>query len=91
MAKSKRQEPLTITIDEVMPGAVVVHAGEHQLALGFPEEVVKAWMRAGARPPPGSSPTCAPRDGVVQWALEFPLYFALFVQGMFGARRARSR
>ncbi len=83
MAKSKRQEPLTITIDDVMPGAVVVHAGQHQLALGFPEEVVKAWMQADVGPTAWLIPDLRTHDGIVQWALEFPLYFALFIQGAF--------
>ena len=37
--------PQKIEIDHVMPGADVIQVGEEQLALGFPEEVVKAWLK----------------------------------------------
>ncbi len=72
-----------LEIDEVMPGALVIHAGEQQLALGFPEEVVKAWLRAGKQVTGWLIPDLRSAEGVVQWALEFPLYHALFFQGLF--------
>jgi CRP-like cAMP-binding protein/glyoxylase-like metal-dependent hydrolase (beta-lactamase superfamily II) len=74
----------TIEIDEVMPGALVIHAGDQQIALGFPEEVVKAWLRAGKQVSGWLIPDLRSAAGVVQWALEFPLYHALFFQGLFG-------
>ncbi|MFH1807921.1 MAG: cyclic nucleotide-binding domain-containing protein [Pseudomonadota bacterium] len=73
----------TIEIVHVMSGADILRAGEVQLALGFPEEVVKAWMRAGHSPNAWLVPDRRSADGVVQWAFEFPLYYALFVQGLF--------
>jgi CRP-like cAMP-binding protein/glyoxylase-like metal-dependent hydrolase (beta-lactamase superfamily II) len=76
-----------LEVDEVMPGALVIHAGEQQLALGFPEEVVKAWLRAGKQVTGWLIPDLRSAEGVVQWALEFPLYHALFFQGLFGKGR----
>jgi CRP-like cAMP-binding protein/glyoxylase-like metal-dependent hydrolase (beta-lactamase superfamily II) len=73
-----------IEIDHVMPGADVIRVGGHQLALGFPEEVVKAWMRGGKEVTGWVVPDVRSAHGIVQWALEFPLYHALFVQKMFG-------
>lgn len=73
-----------IEIDHVMPGADIISCGDERLALGFPEEVVKAWQRARARPTAWLVPDVRSAGGIVQWALEFPLYFALFVQGLFG-------
>ncbi len=73
----------TIELDHLMPGADLLRAGTLQLAIGFPEEVVKAWMRAGRSPNAWLIPDRRTHDGVVQWALEFPLYFALFIRGSF--------
>jgi len=90
-AQSPLENPATqsaIEIDEVMPGALVIHAGAEQLALGFPEEVVKGWLRAGKQVTGWLIPDLRSAAGVVQWALEFPLYHALFFQGLF-ARGAR--
>jgi CRP/FNR family transcriptional regulator, cyclic AMP receptor protein len=75
---------LKIEIDHVMPGADIVRAGGEEVALGFPEEVVKAWMQAKKSPTAWLIPDVRQSRGIVQWALEFPLYFALFLQGMFG-------
>lgn len=72
-----------IEIDHVMPGADIVRVGEEQLALGFPEEVVKSWMLGKKSPTAWLIPDVRQSHGIVQWALEFPLYFALFMQGMF--------
>jgi len=77
----------TIEIDHLMPGADVIHVGQHQIALGFPEEVVKAWMRAGKNVTAWLVPDIRCAGGIVQWALEFPLYHALFIQGAFAAGR----
>ena len=71
-----------INIDHVMPGADVIRAGGHQIALGFPEEVVKAWLRADQSVDTWLIPDVRTANGIVQWALEFPLYHALFVQGI---------
>ena len=76
-------EKSKINIDHVMPGADVIRVGDHQIALGFPEEVVKAWMKAGAGVTAWLVPDVRTRDGLVQWALEFPMHHALFVQGLF--------
>lgn len=73
-----------IEIKEVMPGALVVKTGEQELALGFPEEIVKAWMRAGCKVNGWIVPDIRTAHGIVQWALEFPLYHALFIRGTFG-------
>ena len=83
-ANTETPRPLKIEIDHVMPGADVVRAGGEELALGFPEEVVKGWMRAKKSPTAWLIPDVRQSRGIVQWALEFPLYFALFLQGMFG-------
>ncbi|HOX46396.1 MAG TPA: MBL fold metallo-hydrolase [Myxococcota bacterium] len=72
-----------IEVKAVMRGALVVCAGEEQVAVGFPEEVVKAWMRAGLQPTAWVVPDVRCADGLVQWALEFPLYHALFVRNLF--------
>ncbi|MBN2495492.1 MAG: cyclic nucleotide-binding domain-containing protein [Deltaproteobacteria bacterium] len=76
-----------IQITSLMPGAELIRAGKEQIALGFPEEVVKAWIRAQARPTVWVVPDVRSAGGVVQWSLEFPLYFFLFVQGGFGDGR----
>ncbi len=76
-----------LQIEQVMPGAEVITVGEEQLALGFPEEVVKAWLRAGKRVTAWLIPDLRSAGGLVQWALEFPLYHALFVQGCFARGR----
>lgn len=67
----------------VMTGAEILSAGDVQLALGFPEEVVKGWLGAGKKPTAWLIPDRRTAGGIVQWALEFPLYHALFVQGLF--------
>jgi CRP-like cAMP-binding protein len=72
-----------IDIQTVMPGAHVIRAGELQLAVGFPEEVVKAWLAHGAQVNAWLVPDVRTAHGIVQWALEFPLYHALFVRGTF--------
>ena len=72
-----------IDIEHVMPGADIISSGNEKLALGFPEEVVKSWMGAGASPTAWLVPDVRTASGVVQWALEFPLYYALFIQGLF--------
>ncbi len=69
-----------IQVRQIMPGADIICCGDHQLALGFPEEVVKAWLSCEAHPTAWLVPDVRLHDGVVQWAFEFPLYFALFVQ-----------
>lgn len=73
-----------IEIQTVTPGAHVIRTGELALAVGFPEEVVKAWMAAGATPNAWLVPDVRTAHGIVQWAFEFPLYHALFVRGTFG-------
>ncbi|MEW5848792.1 MAG: cyclic nucleotide-binding domain-containing protein [Myxococcota bacterium] len=75
-----------IEIQTVMPGAHVIRAGQTQLAVGFPEEVVKAWMKAGVQVTGWIIPDVRTAHGVVQWALEFPLYHALFIRGTFSRR-----
>ena len=75
-----------IEIEHVMPGAHLIRVGQTRLALGFPEEVVKGWMRAGCQPNAWLVPDLRSAGGIVQWALEFPLYFALFVQGYLERR-----
>ena len=85
-----RSEKDKITVQTVMPGAEIITAAGEQIAVGFPEEVVKAWMRAGASPSAWLIPDLRVSDGIVQWALEFPLYFGLFVQGKF-ARQEKVR
>ena len=72
-----------IEIQMVMAGAHVIRAGQLQLGVGFPEEVVKAWMKAGAQVNAWLIPDVRTAHGIVQWALEFPLYHALFVRGTF--------
>jgi CRP-like cAMP-binding protein len=85
---TQKSKASSIEIDHVMPGADVIQVGDEQIALGFPEEVVKAWTGAGKKITAWLIPDvrCAP-SGIVQWALEFPLYQALFVQGAFAQRR----
>ncbi len=74
-----------IQIQKLMPGAEIISTGGHQIAVGFPEEVVKAWMKAKIQPTAWLVPDVRSASGVVQWALEFPLYYALFIQGLFAA------
>jgi CRP-like cAMP-binding protein/glyoxylase-like metal-dependent hydrolase (beta-lactamase superfamily II) len=78
---------IALEIESVMAGSVIVRAGEEQVALGFPEEVVKGWLRAGAEVSAWIIPDLRSDGGVVQWALEFPLYHALFVRGLFAKGR----
>jgi hypothetical protein len=78
--------PTTLDISTPMEGAHVLNAGPVQLAVGFPEEVVKSWMKAGVQPNAWLVPDTRTAHGIVQWALEFPLYHALFVRGTFGRR-----
>ena len=73
-----------IEIQTVTAGAHVIRAGQLQLAVGFPEEVVKAWLKAGAQVNAWLVPDVRTAHGIVQWAFEFPLYHALFVRGTFG-------
>jgi len=73
-----------IEIQTVTAGAHVIRAGQWQLAVGFPEEVVKAWLKAGAQVNAWLVPDVRTAHGIVQWAFEFPLYHALFVRGTFG-------
>ncbi|MBN2362003.1 MAG: cyclic nucleotide-binding domain-containing protein [Deltaproteobacteria bacterium] len=80
-------DPSQIEIDHLMPGADVIHVGSEQIALGFPEEVVKAWLRAGKQITCWLVPDVRQSRGIVQWAFEFPLYHALFVQGLFGKKQ----
>jgi len=72
-----------IEIQTVTAGAHVIRAGQLQLAVGFPEEVVKAWMKAGVQVNAWLVPDVRTAHGIVQWAFEFPLYHALFVRGTF--------
>jgi hemerythrin len=72
-----------IEIATVTPGAHVIRTGQLQLAVGFPEEVVKAWLKAGANVNAWLVPDVRTAHGIVQWALEFPLYHSLFVRGTF--------
>jgi len=84
IAVGPKRATVPIEIDELMPGAVVIRAAGEQIALGFPEEVVKAWLRAGKQVSGWLIPDLRSAAGVGQWALEFPLYHALFFQGLFG-------
>jgi CRP-like cAMP-binding protein/glyoxylase-like metal-dependent hydrolase (beta-lactamase superfamily II) len=85
MTTTQTQAPQTqLNILSTMPGAHVVRAAGLDLAVGFPEEVVKSWMKAGIQPGAWLIPDTRSAHGVVQWALEFPLYHALFVRGTFG-------
>ena len=43
------KSPAHIEIEHVMDGADLLSCGEERLALGFPEEVVKAWQRVRVR------------------------------------------
>jgi CRP-like cAMP-binding protein len=72
-----------IEIQTVTAGAHVIRADGRQLAVGFPEEVVKAWLAAGAQVDAWLVPDVRTAHGIVQWAFEFPLYHALFVRGTF--------
>src|SRR6185503_7480783 len=72
-----------IEIQNVTAGAHVIRTGGLQLAVGFPEEVVKAWLAAGAQVNAWLVPDTRTAHGIVQWAFEFPLYHALFVRGTF--------
>jgi CRP-like cAMP-binding protein/glyoxylase-like metal-dependent hydrolase (beta-lactamase superfamily II) len=74
----------TLDILCTMPGAHVIRSGTELVAVGFPEEVVKSWMKAGVMPNAWLVPDTRSAHGIVQWALEFPLYHALFVRGTFG-------
>lgn len=76
-------DPMKIEVQQIMPGAVVVHADDEQILCGFPEEVAKACFAHGKQVTAWLLPDVRTRNGVVQWALEFPLYVALFVQGLF--------
>lgn len=76
-------DPTKIEIQTLMPGAVVIHADDEQILCGFPEEVAKACFAANKQITAWLLPDVRSQDGVVQWALEFPLYVALFVQGLF--------
>jgi len=83
-APLQASSPNGIEIHHIMPGADILSAGGKNLALGFPEEVVKAWMGAGINIDAWIVPDIRQARGIVQWALEFPLYYALFIQGRFG-------
>jgi hypothetical protein len=72
-----------IEVLAMMPGACVIKSGEERVALGFPEDIVKAWLKHGAKPTAWLLPDIRSKHGIVQWALEFPLYEALFVRGLF--------
>jgi CRP-like cAMP-binding protein len=72
-----------IDIDHVLPSADVIHVGDEQIALGFPEEVVKAWLARKKEITAWLIPDIRSDGGIVHWALEFPLYHALFVRGIF--------
>ena len=72
-----------IEIQQIMPGAAVVHADDEQILCGFPEEVAKACFAHGKQITAWLLPDVRSQGGIVQWALEFPLYVALFVQGLF--------
>ena len=74
---------MKIEFQTVTPGAHVIRVGPLQLAVGFPEEVVKAWLKAGAQVNAWLVPDVRTAHGIVQWAFEFPLYHALFVRGTF--------
>ncbi len=71
---------------KLMDGAHVVKTGPVTLAVGFPEEVVKSWMVHKVAPNAWLVPDTRTAHGLVHWALEFPLYHALFVRGTFGRR-----
>jgi len=88
MERATPKSQNAIEIDHVMPGADVIQVGDEQIALGFPEEVVKAWTRGGKKITAWLIPDvrCA-HSGIVQWSLEFPLYHALFIQGAFAQQR----
>ncbi len=77
-------DPMKIEIQQIMLGAVVVHADDEQILCGFPEEVAKACFAHGKQITAWLLPDVRSKNGIVQWALEFPLYVALFVQGLFG-------
>src|SRR5688572_29081661 len=77
---------MKIEIQTVTAGAHVIRAGTVQLAVGFPEEVVKAWLKCGAQVNAWLVPDVRVAHGIVQWAFEFPLYHALFVRGTFARR-----
>ena len=79
-----QQPEQKIDIVNPMAGAHVIRAGDVQLAVGFPEEVVKAWMKSGTQVNAWLIPDVRTAHGIVQWALEFPLYYALFIRGTFG-------
>ncbi|MGC4117587.1 MAG: cyclic nucleotide-binding domain-containing protein [Myxococcales bacterium] len=76
-------DPMKIEIQQIMPGAVVIHADDEQILCGFPEEVAKACFAHGKQISAWLLPDVRSKNGIVQWALEFPLYVALFVQGLF--------
>ncbi|MBI5545570.1 MAG: MBL fold metallo-hydrolase, partial [Deltaproteobacteria bacterium] len=81
------RDPMKIEVDPVMAGAVVVHADDEQLLIGFPEEVSKACFASGKQVTAWLLPDVRSHRGIVQWALEFPLYVALFVQGLFAKKK----
>src|SRR5687767_11487961 len=72
-----------IEIVTATPGAHVIRTGAWQVAVGFPEEVVKAWLKVNAQVNAWLVPDVRTAHGIVQWAFEFPLYHALFVRGTF--------
>lgn len=76
-----------ITIEKLMPGAAVIHAAGEQILCGFPEEVAKACIASDRRITAWLLPDVRSRGGIVQWALEFPLYLALFAQGLFAQKK----
>lgn len=76
-------DPMKIEAQAIMPGAMVIHADDEQILCGFPEEVAKACFARNKQITAWLIPDVRSRDGVVQWALEFPLYVALFLQGLF--------
>jgi CRP-like cAMP-binding protein len=76
-------DPMKIEVETLMPGAMVIHADDEQILCGFPEEVAKACFAHNKQITAWLVPDVRSRDGIAQWALEFPLYVALFVQGLF--------
>ncbi|MGI5864652.1 MAG: cyclic nucleotide-binding domain-containing protein [Myxococcales bacterium] len=83
MVRGARIEAAKIEAQTIMPGAMVIHAGDEQILCGFPEEVAKACFAHKKQITAWLIPDVRSRDGLVQWALEFPLYVALFVEGLF--------
>ncbi len=77
------RDPMKVEVETLMPGAAVIHADDEHILCGFPEEVAKACFAKGKQITAWLIPDVRSSRGVVQWALEFPLYVALFVQGLF--------